>query len=240
MATKGMSEKRWLEGLDPDPMLDFLGDKISQRKLRLLACAACRYVWPHLVDERSRNAVEVAEHFADGLASVDELKKAYEQACRAYGDLDPTSGTDVCRAAAAVHNACWFEDFLDTAKRSLGCAVDVAMWQAALDVDTGKMAHAPDWELLVEKREKGKMARLVREVFGNPFKPVAIEPSWQTSSVTALAQSIYDDRAFDRLPELAGCLELGGCDCKILLDHCRDHRLHYRGCWVVDLVLGKT
>jgi hypothetical protein len=151
------------------------------------------------------------------------------------------AGGDVSSAAAAVHNACWFaEDFLTTAKRSVACAVDVALWQAGLDVDSGKMSHVPNWAGVVEKRENGRMAHLVRDIFGNPFKRVAIEPAWQGSQLATLAQSIYDDRAFDRLPELASCLEVAGCHRKMILDHCRDRKSHYRGCWVVDLVLGKS
>jgi hypothetical protein len=79
----------------------------------------------------------------------------------------------------------------------------------------------------------------VRDIFGNPFRPVTFNPAWRTSNVTALAQAIYDDRAFDRLPILADALEDAGCDRVDILNHCRQPGEHVRGCWVVDLVLGK-
>jgi hypothetical protein len=82
-------------------------------------------------------------------------------------------------------------------------------------------------------------AALLRDIFANPFRPVAINPAWRTSNVTALAQSIYDERAFDRLPILADALEDAGCDNVDILNHCRQPGEHVRGCWVVDLVLGK-
>jgi hypothetical protein len=81
--------------------------------------------------------------------------------------------------------------------------------------------------------------RLLRDIFGNPFRPVTLNPAWCTSNVTGLAQSIYVDRAFDRLPILADALEEAGCDNADILNHCRQPGEHVRGCWVVDLVLRK-
>jgi hypothetical protein len=88
--------------------------------------------------------------------------------------------------------------------------------------------------------ETGYQAALLREIFGNPFHPVTIDRAWLTANVAGLAQSIYDDRAFDRLPILADALEDAGCDNADILNHCRQPGEHVRGCWVVDLVLGKT
>ncbi|MBL8798455.1 MAG: hypothetical protein JNM56_31460 [Planctomycetia bacterium] len=82
--------------------------------------------------------------------------------------------------------------------------------------------------------------RLLRDIFGNPFRPVAVEPTWLTSTVASLAQAIYDERAFDRLPILADALEDAGCDNADILNHCRQPGEHVRGCWCVDLVLGKS
>jgi hypothetical protein len=80
----------------------------------------------------------------------------------------------------------------------------------------------------------------VRCIFGNPFRPVAFDPSWLTSDVRTLAEGIYQDRAFDRMPVLADALQDAGCDSDDILSHCRDpQQVHVRGCWVVDSVLGK-
>ena len=80
---------------------------------------------------------------------------------------------------------------------------------------------------------------LIRCIFGNPFRPVAVDPRWRSADAVALARGIYDDRAFDRLPLLADVLMDAGCDNTDILDHCRGEGPHVRGCWVVDLVLGK-
>jgi hypothetical protein len=79
----------------------------------------------------------------------------------------------------------------------------------------------------------------LRDIFGNPFHAVAINPSWLTSTVLTLAEGIYDERAFDRLPILADALQDAGCENADILNHCRSAGPHVRGCWVVDLLLGK-
>jgi hypothetical protein len=93
---------------------------------------------------------------------------------------------------------------------------------------------------VAEAREQvtAGMARMLKDIVGNPFRPVALHDRWRTSDVVGLARGIYDDRAFDRLPILADALIDAGCDETAILDHCREPGPHYRGCWVVDLVLG--
>jgi hypothetical protein len=91
-----------------------------------------------------------------------------------------------------------------------------------------------------EQDEKRACAALLRDIFGNPFRPVSVDPSWLTSDVVALARSTYDERAFDRMPILADALQDAGCTNNAVLTHCRDaNPVHVRGCWVVDLLLGK-
>ena len=84
------------------------------------------------------------------------------------------------------------------------------------------------------------MAGFLRDILGNPLRPVAVDASWLTSTVVALAEGIYADRAFDRLPILADALMDAGCDHAEVLEHCRGDGPHVRGCWVVDLLLGKS
>ncbi|HET6572444.1 MAG TPA: hypothetical protein VFG68_02490 [Fimbriiglobus sp.] len=84
------------------------------------------------------------------------------------------------------------------------------------------------------------MAALLRCIVGYPFRPVACDPSWRTSTVVGLAEAIYADRVFDRLPILADALEDAGCTHPDVLAHCRGDGPHARGCWVVDLILGKV
>jgi hypothetical protein len=105
---------------------------------------------------------------------------------------------------------------------------------AAEDVAHGSFVDLDQWY-----SERAQHCALLRDIFGNPFRPTALNRAWQTSTVVALAQAIYTDRAFDRLPILADALEDAGCDNADILNHCRQGGEHVRGCWVVDLILEK-
>jgi hypothetical protein len=84
-----------------------------------------------------------------------------------------------------------------------------------------------------------RQCKLLRDIFGNPFRPIAFDPRWRTSDVLGLARAIYDDEAFERMPILADALMDAGCEDEQVISHCRGPGPHVRGCWVVDLVLGK-
>jgi hypothetical protein len=88
--------------------------------------------------------------------------------------------------------------------------------------------------------ERSAQADLIRDIFGNPFQPVAFDPSWRTESVVGLARGMYESRDFGPIPVLADALEDAGCADADVLGHCRGPGPHVRGCWVVDLVLGKA
>jgi hypothetical protein len=87
--------------------------------------------------------------------------------------------------------------------------------------------------------ELAAQAELMRDIFGNPFREVVFDPAWCTSDVLAMAQAMYSNRDFSAMPILADALQDAGCDEEDILSHCREDREHVRGCWVVDLVLGK-
>ena len=97
------------------------------------------------------------------------------------------------------------------------------------------------WKAIARERER-LFCALIRDIFGNPFRPAAVDPAWlawNDGAMRRIAQAIYEERAFDRMPRLADALEDAGCTVPDILDHCRSQAPHTRGCWVVDLVLGK-
>lgn len=84
-------------------------------------------------------------------------------------------------------------------------------------------------------------ARTIRDIFGDPFRPVRFDLQWRTATAVALARQAYSDNEFALLPILADALQDAGCESDDILNHCRDLSVtHVRGCWVVDLVLGKS
>jgi hypothetical protein len=110
---------------------------------------------------------------------------------------------------------------------------------AARNAARSAQAGAASALLGSEADELLAQAKLVREIFGNRFRRLSVDPSWLTPGVVKLAQAIYDDRAFGRTPELADALEKAGCADEDILGHCRGPGPHVRGCWVVDLLLGR-
>jgi hypothetical protein len=83
--------------------------------------------------------------------------------------------------------------------------------------------------------------RIIREIFANPSRPVMFSPSWRTDTALSLAGQMYESRDFGAMPILADALQDAGCENEAILNHCQDaEQTHIRGCWVVDLVLGKA
>jgi hypothetical protein len=106
-----------------------------------------------------------------------------------------------------------------------------------------------DWnksafEVFAEKKvtaDADSLAILIRCFFGNPFRPVSFDAEWRTSTAVLLAKQMYESRDFSTMPILADALQDAGCDNADILNHCRDaNGTHVRGCWVIDLVLGKS
>jgi hypothetical protein len=87
--------------------------------------------------------------------------------------------------------------------------------------------------------QAGSIPQTLRDIFGNPFRPVAFDPRWRTSDVVGVARAIYDDKAFERMPILGDALMDAGCEDEQVISHCRGDGPHVRGCWVVDLILEK-
>ena len=213
-----MTEEEWLTSRDPDVLLVVLQEQASARKLRLFCCGCVRRIWRRLADAAaSCRAVEVAEDFAEGRVTQAELATA-EKVANNEGAGNSTKKRNAQRAAAY-------------------CAGEA--------MDALSIARSVAWTAVYasrksQKRERAAQAALLRDIFGNPFRPVALSPAWRSSDVVALAEGIYADKAFDRVPILADALQDAGCDHPDVLNHCRDTSLtHVRGCWVIDLLTGR-
>ncbi|OAI44982.1 hypothetical protein AYO44_13375 [Planctomycetaceae bacterium SCGC AG-212-F19] len=242
-----MTEAEWLACNRPQQMLEFLPDNSSERKLRLFAVACCRRVWHLLSDERSRRAVEAAERFADDHCGPEELDIAWRNSWQASPPENRYVNHHAARAASAAST--WYDpddiySYLpqgvtpaEQVEKAMRAAEQRAQQVASLAA--ARIALASSLAAAAARAEPPNRVKLVRCIFGNPFRPVTFAPAWRTATVTSLAQAIYDDRAFDRTPILADALEDAGCTSADVLNHCRGKGEHVRGCWVVDLVLGK-
>jgi hypothetical protein len=224
-----MTEQEWIACTDPTPMLEFAPGGASERKLRLFAAACCRRVWHLLVDVRSREAVEVAERFADGAATDQELEDAKSNA---WEFSDHISYDE--RLCALDAN--------DNARNAFDAPASAAEW--SVDYRSSEYGGCPLRVVVATQRALGTaegdaQADLVRCFFGSPFRPISLDPAWQTMPVLALAQAIYSERSFERMLELTDALEEAGCHDADILAHCRGSGPYVRGCWVVDLLLGQ-
>jgi hypothetical protein len=224
-----MTEHQWRACTSPEAMLNALTNRASPRKLRLYAIGCCRRIWSLLTDDRCRHAVAVAQRFADGLATQAELAAA-ERTVAAVARLWGEVGSPLARATTAIGGAAW---------ASTRQSAWLAAWDAALDA---RMAARDFQQPRTDyERERAWQADLLHDLFGNPFRPGALDPFWLAydgGAVQKLARVIYDEDRFGDLPVLADALEEAGCDCAEVLEHCRARRPHNRGCWVVDLALG--
>jgi hypothetical protein len=246
-----MTEAEWLTGADPGPMLGFLRGRASDRKLRLFACACLWRVLPLLDDERqNRKSIEFAERYADGLASRNQLHgQAWGKPAGAFSvvlwnaqeaaeSASQMAAGEVAHAAAIAADA----ETYSTWEAAFKAALEQELRGLSESLTRADAAVPAEWVAVREAaryREREQQALVARDIFGNPLRRMTANYRWSTSDVTGLARAIYEGRAFDRLPLLADALMDAGCDNADILAHCRSDGPHVRGCWVVDLALGK-
>ena len=202
-------------------MLEFFRGKASDRKLRLFAVACDRCGLSSFLSgfwAGSSKGIEVVERYADGHATVDELARLENP-----WDFRGDEGNGWSRLSLS-------EPFHTTS------AAQIAREVAA---SAGHRTTTYNAYSAARNKMANVLASLLRDIFGNPFRPIAIDPSWLTPTVKALAESIYTDRTFDQLPLLADELVKSGCANPDILDHCRGAGVHVRGCCVVDGVLRR-
>jgi hypothetical protein len=249
-----MSEDEWSGCEDPMTTLRYLctQGQLGDRKFRLFAIACVRRIWSLLSEEASRKVVEVLEAYGEGVSSRDELLDAYDAANTVAYEANDFIGVDALEtwAACAAASTTWFDalkieqpgeprpglDVFDTPMK----AAQAAGKAIARPSPSEGMGHS------AEEAESKAQVELVRCIFGNPFHPVALNPACQTPTILALATAAYENRTLpagtlepDRLAVLADALEEAGCDNAEIVSHLREPGEHVRGCWVLDLLLGK-
>ena len=255
-----MTEAEWLSCDLPRSCFQFLAGAGSNRKRILFGCECCRRLWDQVIDEGSRAAVQILEKFVDGLATEKECNAASQRAEEVSQSMERLADfsldglpcfTDyraeaMCHAAGAVFYASRLftegTDILGDPAVVATAASNVARYITAADLrPEGGDSALPNSAVprAAKHAEEAVQTSLLRDIFGNPFRPVTFSPEWGTSTAVALAAQMYESRDFSAMPILADALQDAGCDNADILDHCRSEGLHVRGCWVADLVLGK-
>jgi hypothetical protein len=239
-----MNEAEWLECIDPKPMLEFLKGKTSDRKLRLFACACCRRIAHVVSNEDIRTIADVSEKYADG------INNSLDDACHRADSYSFHENRPITVIEAIALDAfiC-----LGEAINVYGAFRDSAAVMGHLELARQNLTEEEEsrpanrqgatikmiWIQKGWKHEYIEQSRLLRDITGNPFQPVTIDPRWLSRTVVDLAHFIYDQKAFDKMPLMADELERAGCDNEEIIAHCLSKGPHAKGSWVVDLLTGK-
>lgn len=231
-----MDERTWLTSHEGDKML--IGAvHATPRQYRLIAAACARLVLRHAAQESCLKAIEIAELFADELATGEQRRQA-EISCydtrRTPGMIAILQDAGLAARAAAGATV-WLIPSMAANRVIEMSTVAAAPWRFEDDhcVHQGnpdaKIAHLT------------LVANIIREICGNPFRPVIVPATcraWDSGQVGRLAEAIYAERRYQELPVLADALEDAGCTEPVLLSHLRGGGPHVRGCWALDLARG--
>src|SRR5262249_22815312 len=198
------------------------------RRHRLFAVCCCRRIWHWMPDEQSRQAIAILELFADGQCAESDREVALTALLKQGDPLAALRGPQELAMYAAL--ACAGANGKDGLRLAIevaeDCAAAVASARGSLDPET-------------YAAEQRAQCDFIRDMVPNPFRPVSFSPECRTSTAIALARQMYESRDFSAMPILADALQDAGCESADILGHCRGPGPHVRGCWVVDLVLGK-
>jgi hypothetical protein len=233
-----MTEEQWLTCVEPQEMLNFVSGMAGGRKYRLFACACCRRSWNEFVAPLTIRVVMAVEMLADSKGGDATLAKVLEVALRAANAVR----REIAQSGYLAHTA---GAAAQVTHPDSAVAAQFASQSAALAIADAPLAVYSGHRLLTRAlppeyaNECVVQADLVRDIFGNPFRSFELKPEWLTLDVLSLASGMYDSRDFGSMPILADALQDAGCDEEEVLTHCREAREHVRGCWIVDLLLGK-
>jgi hypothetical protein len=222
-----MTEAEWLACEDTETMLECLVKAQfpdaepgnwgrGERKKRLFVYACLRRTWSLLPPEY-KNIVAVFERVSDG-AVGDETRHA-----------DWLAAESVRWEHDNLLFALGYDDI------GLLCSIAAGIAARHTSEQSRAVRETQTWR----PKEHQEQTAILRDIFGNPFR--SVQPGhWITPAAVSVARDCYDRRDFTALPLLADLLEEAGCPEQSVLDHCRQPGEHVRGCWVVDLILGKS
>lgn len=241
-----MTEMEWGICDDPFRMLSHLKTVSTDRKLRLFACACCRRVL-HLIGDTTYDIpmLKFAEKYADNVYTKGQLQG------RAWGKFGVFTPIITPRAFDAAYHSASYAGVLVNAAARKTCPELVEennrIFNKLLPTNSlrdatelADSASPRDWINAAKAAENSEyriQAEIVREIFGNPFRPTASRLCAHDSETFKVAKRLYGSDDFQSLDALAAVLaeEFGNDE---LIAHCNSSSVHYRGCWVIDYLLG--
>ncbi len=223
MSSVDHTEAAWHSSQAPDQLLAIV-ERLgvgSPRKLRLAACACCRQFWG-LVPGAARLVVELAELYAEGATEFDDLRDAMLVSANArWAHFWPANATQATADRRPL--------------RALQTVVALLR-----EPERPPRGHPPAHAAEQRAERSRRLCHALRDVFGNPFRPVVLLPAQLTRDVRSVAADLEGRQELERLAILGDALEEAGCTDEALLRHCREPGEHYRGCWALDAALGKS
>ncbi len=220
-----MTEEEWVNA--DEYAIRHATTRLGPRRQRLLAAAVCRELGKSIDYPAAHAALASIEAFADTGKTKAALRRARQSIVKTRDDLyfSPASGTPLVDGGVEL-------------------ALFVVQVAATENAVFGTVGQAQEALVIAEGIPEGVARRrlypVYREVAG-PTPPVTFDPAWRTTAALQLARQMYESRDFGLMPILADALQDAGCEDDAVLSHCRDpNGVHVRGCWVVDLVLGKS
>ena len=226
-----IKEAEWLAA--NRDQLFYQGVVLSKRKARLALCACARRVLSILRnDSICINLLDLCEKYSEGPKSRGSANwKAVLTAAKPLKDILHS----MCRNRSTKKKLAFGYQAIECA------AAPFSSGSAGLTFESAEYASAAAKRAVYDEVERSIQVALLRDIFGNPFRPVNFAPEWRTSTVVSLAKSMYDSRDFSPMPILSDALQDAGCEHEDILNHCRAASgVHVRGCWVVDLILEKS
>lgn len=214
-----MTEEEWLVSRDPAAMVEVVRQKASDRKLALLAIA-----WVLRGGDKPGPAASAAK------ALLEEFDSDAPQAAQT---MIGRAALMTVRSALRDNGGFGLRLALTAGRGSAAQTALIALGGLATPEEGDEVAR------LASVKEVHTQADYVRDLFGNPFRPVAFDPAWRSPTAVEIGRRIYEERDFPAMPVLADALQDAGCEVPEVLEHCRSGKPHVRGCWVLDRVLAK-
>lgn len=230
-----MTKQEWQESTDVLPMLRFTASGTSRRKLGLLLHSAIHRHHQLVLDRRSLEAIKLADEHLENPVHPGRIDPILRDAETAIRESPHAPGF------AAEHFARFVNDYLLFVTRGTnGDVIGILEWflRAAMFCWVDSEAH----RIESRRQESALLADHLRDIIRNPYTLGWVDPDWKRwndETIVRFATSIHQTGCYEEMPIFGDALEEAGCDDEQILDHCRADQEHVRGCWVIDLVLGR-